>query len=329
MPLHPPPRRTWLTGTLAAAATSALALPGCATSRAAAPHPTARPWAMPGTFYLDLPAAPLPGSTAARQHRIMVYRPAGDVPAGGFPVIYVLDGNLMFPLVAQLLHNRGARGPALRGDSAIVIGLGHALPPGSQEVHDRAARTYDYTPPYPGIGPTSQGQAQGGADRFLDFIATQVQPLVARQWPVDMERQTLVGHSFGGLCVLHTLLTRPGMFQRHVVGSPSLWWEGGRILDACAAFVAHHAPPGQRLPQPLALHLSQGSEEQRRATIPANPEREVRQNSSAADLPALLAPVPNLACDYTVWPGADHGGAIPFVCMQAVRVALGGAGTAP
>ena len=324
---HPTPRRTWLTGTLAAATT--LALSGCATPRQNAPLAPARPWAMPGTLYLDLPTAPMPGSTAARHHRIMVYLPAGDAPAGGFPVIYVLDGNLMFPLVAQLLHNRGARGPALRGDSAIVIGLGHALPPGSQEVHDRAARAYDYTPPYPGIGPTSQGQAQGGADRFLDFIATQVQPLVARQWPVDMERQTLVGHSFGGLCVLHTLLTRPGMFQRHVAGSPSLWWEGGRILDACTAYFARHAPSGQRLPQPLPLHLSQGSEERRRATIPANPEREVRQNSSAADLPALLAPVPNLACDHTVWPGADHGGAIPFVCMQAVRVALVGAGTAP
>ncbi len=131
MPPHPATRRTWLTGTLGAAATSALALPGCATPRAAAPHPTARPWAMPGTFYLDLPAAPLPDSTAARQHRIMGYLPAGDAPAGDFPVIYVLDGNLMFPLVAQLLHNRGARGPALRGDSAIVVGLGHALPPGS------------------------------------------------------------------------------------------------------------------------------------------------------------------------------------------------------
>lgn len=327
MPPHPPTRRTWLTGTLAAA--TALALHGCATPRQDAPPAPARPWAMPGTFYLDMPAAPLPGSTAARQHRIMVYRPEGEAPAGGFPVIYVLDGNLMFPLVAQLLHNRGARGPALRGESAIVVGLGHALPPGSGEVHDRTARTYDYTPPYPGIPPTSQGLAQGGADAFLDFIATRVQPLVAGQLPADMGRQTLVGHSFGGLCVLHALFTRPAMFQRYVVGSPSLWWEEGRILDTCAAFVARHAPPGQRLPGPLALHLSQGSEEQRRsANRPANPERQAAlrhtpQTGSAADLPALLAPVPNLACDYTVWPGADHGGAMPFVCIQAVRVALG------
>ena len=327
MPPHPATRRTWLTGTLAAAAT--LALPGCAAPRQNAPLAPARPWAMPGVFYLDLPAAPLPGSMVARQHRIMAYLPAGDAPVGGFPVIYVLDGNLMFPLVAQLLHNRGARGPELWGDSAIVVGLGHALPPGSPEVHDRAARTYDYTPPYHSLGPTSQGLAQGGADAFLDFIATQVQPLVAGQLPADMGRQTLVGHSFGGLCVLHTLFTRPTMFQRYVAGSPSLWWEDGRILDTCAAFVARHAPPGQRLLQPLALHLSQGSEERRRAATPANPEREIRQNNSTADLPALLASVPNLACDYTVWPGADHGGAIPFVCIQAVRVALNRVGAAP
>jgi predicted alpha/beta superfamily hydrolase len=39
----------------------------------------------------DLPAAPLPGN-AARQHRVLVYVPRGTAPAGGWPVIYVLDG---------------------------------------------------------------------------------------------------------------------------------------------------------------------------------------------------------------------------------------------
>ncbi len=131
--------------------------------------------------------------------------------------------------------------------------------------------------PTPASAPPAEGLAQGGADAFLDFIATQVRPLVADQLPADMGRQTLVGHSFGGLCVLHTLLTRPGMFQRHVAGSPSLWWEEGRILDTCAAFVARHAPPGQRLPQPLALHLSQGS----RRTAPRHPPRQPRTRSPA------------------------------------------------
>ena len=43
------------------------------------------------------------------------------------------------------LNKGGGRGADMRGHSAVVVGLGHALPPGSDEVHDRAARTYDYT----------------------------------------------------------------------------------------------------------------------------------------------------------------------------------------
>lgn len=345
-----PSRRDWLTVALAA---PALALAGCATqagphaamasstsstsSTSSVPSLPWQPWAMPGVRSMDLPAAPLPGSSAPRQHRVMVYVPQGPAPAAGWPVVYVLDGNLMFPFIAQLVHNRSARGPELRSSSAIVVGLGHALPQDSAEVHDRIARTYDYTLPYDGVGPDSQGRAQGGADVFLDWIAQQLQPLLQAALPINVQQQTLVGHSYGGLCTLHALFTRPGMFQRHVAASPSLWWGNGTLLQECHRFIARYNPTGgQALPAPLQLHLSQGSEELagRRPGAPAraaNPEREASARQaqavaqqlglgSTADLPAALQPVRGLTCSYQVWPGANHGGTQLYACMQAAQV---------
>ncbi|MDE1556751.1 hypothetical protein PV794_15630, partial [Comamonas aquatica] len=120
MPACSPPsspdtaRRQWLASALAV---PSLGLVGCTTP--AIPVPTAgdaaawgQPWHMPGVRYMDLPAPALPGSPTPRQHRVMVYVPQGPAPAAGWPVVYVLDGNLMFPLLAQLVHNRGARGPS-------------------------------------------------------------------------------------------------------------------------------------------------------------------------------------------------------------------------
>lgn len=324
-------RRHWLA---AALATPALSLAGCATaagpSTLAATAADWQAWPMPGVRSFDLPASPLPGSGAPRQHRVMVYVPQGPAPAAGWPVIYVLDGNLMFTMVAQLVHNRGARGGDLRGGSAIVVGLGHVLPEGSTEVHDRAARTYDYTLPYDGVGPDGQGRAQGGADRFLDFIAQQLQPRLQAALPMHLQQQTLVGHSYGGLCTLHALFTRPGMFQRHVAASPSLWWGGGAVLRECQAFMDRYRASG--LPNALSLYLSQGSEElasRSSASRPPNPEREAAAQAAraqgfgnTADLPAVLATVAGLRCSYQVWPGANHGGTQLYACMQAAQVGV-------
>ncbi len=65
---------------------------------------------------------------------------------------------------------------------------------------------------------------QGGAEAFLEFIEEEVKPAMERDYPIDRGRQTIFGHSLGGLFVLQVLLTRPDMFQTYVAGSPSIHW---------------------------------------------------------------------------------------------------------
>ncbi|MCD2165125.1 alpha/beta hydrolase [Comamonas koreensis] len=305
---------------------AALALPGCAWQSSLQDAP---PVTLPGTRQLDLRAPGMPGPGAPeRVHRIMVAVPPAPPPPQGYPVLYLLDGNLLFTPTAQLMRNRFARGPSVPTQGAVVVGLGYA----DSAVLDLSARSYDYTPPAPGPATDERGRAEGGADHFLDFIDQQVRPLVEASWPIDRARQTFFGHSYGGLCVLHALLTRPGGFQRYVAASPSIWWRDGFVLQALPGFVDHAARQPADAPA-LQLLLTQGEREARPAkqtTAPApssDPARDAirRQRQNAPGIPALmegLRGAPGLALRYASFPGADHGSAMLPAAQQALAMAI-------
>jgi pimeloyl-ACP methyl ester carboxylesterase len=41
----------------------------------------------------------------------------------------------------------------------------------------------------------------------------------------------LFGTSLGGLFALYALLTDPASFDRYVIGSPAIWWDGEMLFD--------------------------------------------------------------------------------------------------
>jgi predicted alpha/beta superfamily hydrolase len=66
----------------------------------------------------------------------------------------------------------------------------------------------------------------GGAG-VLDLLTQQI----ATDQPAPEVQQApgAVGHSYGGLLVLYTLMTRPDAFDEYAAASPSLWWNNGVI----------------------------------------------------------------------------------------------------
>ena len=72
------------------------------------------------------------------------------------------------------------------------------------------------------------GFALGGADSFLDFVEVEVRPFVKdlfRDEGLEVGKEAFWGHSFGGLCVLHSLITgKGGNFAWYYTVSPSIWW---------------------------------------------------------------------------------------------------------
>src|SRR5690606_37184280 len=91
-------------------------------------------------------------------------------------------------------------------------------------------RIYDYTPEVPGYaipeGWPAHGLQTGGGDAFLDALENELRPLIASQWSIDPERQTLAGHSFGGLLAIHALDTGRS-FSAYAAIRPSLWFGAG------------------------------------------------------------------------------------------------------
>ncbi|WP_245686055.1 alpha/beta hydrolase [Terasakiispira papahanaumokuakeensis] len=157
------------------------------------------------------------------RYRIFISEPEGPLPyTGGYPVLYVLDGNAFF----ASLHE--AKRAQERFQQAIIVGIAY---PG-EATHNFRRRAYDFSPP-PGE-PTDP--PQGGQDEFLDFMAQQVMPAVARQFPVNHDQETLYGHSFGGMLGLYALYTRPGLFDHIIAASPSLWWADRYLLPHERAF---------------------------------------------------------------------------------------------
>ena len=299
---------------------AAWALPGCALQPAPAPSfDGAPPVALSGTRYLDIAAG-------GHMHRVMLAVPPAPPPARGWPVLYLLDGDLLFAPTAQLMRNRFARGPGVAAQGAVVVGLGYAGDTSGDSmgarVLDLDARSRDYTPPAPGPATDAPGRREGGADAFLDFLDTVVRPLVERSVRVDTTRQTLLGHSYGGLCVLHALFTRPGGFQNYVAASPSVWWRDGFILQAQARFVADRPADAA----PLRLLVTQGDLETR---PPAEAARATafRARRTGEHLQALLhglRAAPALELRLASLPGADHGASLLPAAQLALELALQG-----
>jgi predicted alpha/beta superfamily hydrolase len=152
-----------------------------------------------------------------QRYRIFVNVPETPAPAAGYRVLYALDGNASFPLLALMARTASRR----REAAAVIVGIGYA---GAGD-YDPAGRTRDYTPPA-----ARSPAGEGGADRFLDIIEPALKPLGRSLAAVDPQQQALYGHSFGGLCTLHALLTRPGMFQTYIAASPSIWYRERIVL---------------------------------------------------------------------------------------------------
>jgi len=190
--------------------------------------PGAPPYAMPSTQMFDVK------SDGGETYRIFISYPKGEAPDGGYPVLYVIDGNAHF---ASFAETRRLLEYVDRG-SALIVGVGYP----TDEAYD-ARRTADFLFPVPAEGPPAQAKSQPNAtntsrDKFLDFLTVKLRAEIGKRFKINPDRQSLFGHSFGGLFALHALYAKPGAFQAIVAASPSLEWNVKDMLSEERAFAA-------------------------------------------------------------------------------------------
>lgn len=237
----------------------------------------------------------LDSADGQRHYQLWVGKPDRPAPAAGYPVLWMLDGNAALSALEPAELKTLAAGQA-----PLLVAVGYR----TEQRIDRNSRTYDYTPQVPGaahqVDPLT-GQPSGGVDAFLDLLSLRMRPMVAAVAPIDAARQTLWGHSYGGLAVLHALFSRPGEFSDYVAASPSLWWNDGAIVREVAGLAGRL---GESRPR---LLLMRGSAEPAHPRMPSTGDTEAPARALVAD----LQKVPGLQAEYRRFEGLNHGPMLP------------------
>ncbi|MCM3039058.1 alpha/beta hydrolase-fold protein [Paenibacillus motobuensis] len=202
---------------------------------------------------------------ADRDYRIFIAEPMSPPPVGGYAVLYTLDANATFGSLAEAarLQTRGPHGI----DPVVIVGIGYH----SNDPIVTQERFYDYTvladsSELPARPDGSTWPLTGGAEAFLDFIEYELKPLIEKEFPIDLSRQSLFGHSLGGFLALYTLFTRPASFSRYFTASPSIWWKNHILLQLWETNKEHMTLRETE----IELHFSVGSQEKPNMVSDAN-----------------------------------------------------------
>ena len=133
-----------------------------------------------------------------------------------YPVIYLLDADINFGYFTGMTDFL-SRYPYANMPESIVVAI------------QNTDRTRDLTPTKssktsPNNPKVTLFETSGGANQFLKFINEELKTSIQSKYRTT-DFEILVGHSFGGLFAIHTLLTQPESFNAYIANDPSLWWD--------------------------------------------------------------------------------------------------------
>ena len=189
---------------------AALSLPGCAPgSPASAPRPESLVIGETLTLY---------SSVLGEERRINVYVPPFAPRDSALPVLYMLDGGVREDFVhmaglVQVLSGNGGMRPFM------LVGI------------ENTARRRDLTGPTRVASDSAIAPVVGGSAAFRSFVRDELMPHIETRYRTTDER-AIIGESLAGLFVVETLLLEPGLFRSYIAVDPSLWWNGGSLVDA-------------------------------------------------------------------------------------------------
>ncbi|MCK5878504.1 MAG: alpha/beta hydrolase, partial [Holophagae bacterium] len=149
------------------------------------------------------------------------------------PVLYIMDGRSGFLPAVSVCDFLAKSG---RMPSVIVVAVLNTN------------RDRDFTPTAIKSRPVS-----GGGNKFLDFLQTELIPLIDRDYRTTNFR-IFSGHSLCGMFAIHTLAHRPGLFNAILAMSPALAYGNQHTLDNLKKLLK------QPYPAALRLFISLGNE---------------------------------------------------------------------
>ncbi len=135
-----------------------------------------------------------------------------------YPVIYITDGDRNF-LSTVAAQNDLSRGLYQHMPECIVVAVLNT------------ERSRDLTPSKSSVVYNGKKlhSNSGGAPKFFEFLNDELKAEITKTYRTS-GYDILMGHSFGGLFTLYTLVEHPQAFNAYIAHDPSIWWDNEYIL---------------------------------------------------------------------------------------------------
>lgn len=165
-----------------------------------------------------------------------------------YPIVYLLDGGITFPLLASYYKylSFGSEVPEM-----IIVGISY----GTNDWQKGNMRSRDFT------AESEERSYWGGAPEFLEFFSAELFPFIEDQYPSDASQRIIFGQSLGGQFVLYAAQNEPGLFHGYIASNPALHRNLDYFIETKPAPVSNNHKP--------RLYVSSGSEDDPRFREPA------------------------------------------------------------
>jgi enterochelin esterase-like enzyme len=168
---------------------------------------------VPNTQTIDLTS-----TTNGHEYQILVALPDSyNASERAYPTLYVLDPHIAFLTVTETTRLLAW---AHELPEIIVVGIGYPTAD-INEVFPLRERDYHHT---------------RGRDAFITFISDELFPLIESTYRADSTDRGLIGFSYGGEFVFHTLITQPEMFNRYITIDAAM---GSIANELVPVFMSH------------------------------------------------------------------------------------------
>lgn len=246
--------------------------------------------------------------TLKEYRKFYIQLPANYDANKKYPVVFSLDGGVLLPTInnVQSFYSGGFT------PEMILVGISNA----NNRMRDLTTSkvTEMYGMPF--------DQENGEAPNFSKFIETELIPFIENNYSVTNFR-TLIGHSYGGLFAIYTLINQPEVFSNYIAIDPSLDWNDQKLLTEAQEKLSSKNYKGKSLFMSLGGQLNmQNSEITIDNVMQDTTEFTIFPRSNIAFSNIVKENNKNgLAFDWKFYPNDLHG-TIPFPSIMDGLIAV-------
>lgn len=166
-----------------------------------------------------------------------------------YPVIFLLDPSVQFLMMRSYTDDRAFNHAIPK---VIIVGIGYGGEGFNKIQNFSVGRSRDYTPIkdtkieegsnkyWERMGVKDINVITGGAPLFMEFIRKELFPFMESNYRIDTKDRILCGYSFGGLFALYSLFHDSSLFNKYLIGSPSIWYKDGISFEYESNYAKTH-----------------------------------------------------------------------------------------